>query len=244
MDRPKIILFTLFFIGGVLISTLSSCNNNSGTMGVQDPKQNASVSMLASNSGSGSGNGTLVITGAKFLIEWIKIETSPGRDDGDIKEGPFEVFINLDGTVSLIAINNIPSGTFHEVHLKIHKFTPGERVIDPDFEGLNGGPGFSGIITGTYNGVPFTFKTAITSVEEVEISPPVVVTAAASTTTNVTLTINPKLWFIDQGQVLNPLDPNNQHEIDESIRTSFIKAFEDDDHDGLPDEHEGHHGGH
>lgn len=243
MNKPKIIMFTLVFISSALLFTLSSCNNNSGTMGVQDPKQNASVSMLASNTGSVSGNGTLVITSAKFLVEWIKFEAE-GNEESEFKEGPFEVFINLDGSVSLIAINNLPSKTFNEIRLKIHKFTPGENVIDPDFEGPNGGPGFSGIITGTFNGVPFTFRTAITSVEQVEISPPIVITVAASTTTNVTLMVNPKMWFLDGGVVLNPIDPNNQHEIDESIRTSFVKAFEDDDHDGIPDENEGHHHGH
>src|SRR5438552_7505442 len=116
------ILFTTYFF--------CSCNQNSPVTSASSP--GTSVSMMSSTTHPQVING-LTVNNAKFLIEFIKLERARGRDDGDVKVGPFVVGINLLGTVTLIALNTVPPGTYNEVHFKIHKYTPGETVIDPDF---------------------------------------------------------------------------------------------------------------
>lgn len=224
----------LLIFGITLISIgLTSCSNNN-TVGPVTGPNNVSASLMADQNVSDNPNDVLTIQSAKFLIEFLKIEVQSGSGEQDIKIGPFVVEINLTGTVTQIAITNVPQGTYHEVLIKIHKHTPNEPVIDPDF-GNSGDVGFSGVITGTFNGTPFVYKSVITAVQEVEINPPISVLPNISTMTNVTLVVNPKLWFTVNGVVLNPLDPNNQQLIDNNIKASFIKAFKDDDKNGQPD---------
>jgi hypothetical protein len=232
MNKPKFIQIILLV--PIIAVALSSCSNNGG---VTTPSQQAStMSMMAANNGSGS-NSTLVLTHAKFLIEFIKLEVSRGHDDADVKEGPFVADVSLNTPPAPVQLNNIPAGTFNEIHFKIHKHMPNETVIDPDF-GLAGEVGFSGIITGTYNGVPFVYKTAITTNQEIDMDPPLVV-MPGNTTVNVTLIVDPAVWFISNGTILNPLDPVNAEIIDHNIKESFREAFRDDDEDGHPDHEHG-----
>jgi hypothetical protein len=232
----KIKFFSLFLLYVCFSYLFSSCNQNSP---VTASNPNASVSSMADLTGPPFSNTTISVNNAKFLIEFIKLETARGSDDGDIKEGPFVVNINLNGTVTVIALNNLPVNTYREVHFKIHKHTPNEPVIDPDFGTT--GVGYSGIISGVYLGVPFIYRSSITASQEVDIEPPLIVlgaTAIPSVIPNVTLTVNPKLWFRDSnGQLLNPTDEANIQQIDNNIKDSFRQAFEDDDHDGHPNRH-------
>lgn len=232
----KIKFFSVFFLLGISSYLFFSCNQNSPVT-TQSP--NASVSMMADNSSGPPWNdNTIHVTSAKFLIEFIKLETVRGNDDGDIKIGPFVVYINLNGTVTVIALNSIPVGTYREVHFKIHKHTPNEPVIDPDFGTAD--VGYSGIISGMYLGAPFVYRSSVTASQEVDIDPALIVSngVTLAPAVNVTLIVNPKLWFTDgNGNLLNPLDEANMHEIDENIKASFRQAFEDDDHDGHPNRH-------
>lgn len=227
--KRLLLLFGITFLTIGLIS----CSNNNTVAPVNGPN-NVSASMMADQNASDNLNDVLTVQSAKFLIEFLKIEVQSGSGDQDIKIGPFVVEINLTGTVTQIAVTNVPQGTYHEVLIKIHKHTPNEPVIDPDF-GNSGNVGFSGVITGTFNGTPFVYKSVITAVQEVEINPPISVLPNINGMTNVTLVVNPKLWFVLNGVVLNPLDPNNQQIIDNNIKASFIKAFKDDDRNGQPD---------
>jgi hypothetical protein len=233
MNKSK--FFSLFLIF-TLTYFFYSCNQNSP---VTTSNPNASVSGMADLTGPPFSNTTLQINNAKFLIEFIKLETARGHDDGDIKEGPFVVDINLAGTVTVIALNNLPPGTYREVHFKIHKHTPNETVIDPDFGTT--GVGYSAIISGVYLGVPFTYRSSITVSEEIDIDPALIVvgtTTIPSVVPNVTLTVNPKLWFRDSsGQLIDPTNEANIQMIDDNIRDSFRQAFEDDDHNGHPNRH-------
>jgi hypothetical protein len=156
-------------------------------------------------------------------------------EEEDIKIGPFVVNITLDSKAHQVALANVPAGTYKEVHIKIHKHTPGEVVIDPDF-GTD--VGYSGIIAGTFNGTPFVYRTAITSVQEMDIAPVIVISSSGLTTVNVTFVVKAGMWFAgDNGTILDPNDPANAQVIDQNIKASFRTAFEDEDHDGIPDHH-------
>ena len=237
---PLLLLVCLF-----ITSFFYSCSNNDPVTPAAGTS--ASVSALATTSvGNNSG---LVVTNAKFLLEFVKLEKMRGHDDADIKEGPFVVDFNMSSVPLVIGLSNVPPGTYTEVHFKIHKHTPNEVVVDPDFGTT--GVGFSGIIQGTFNGVAFTYRTAITASQEVDIDPPIIVSATAAPpvvpgtgSVNVTLLVDPSTWFVVNGQVVNPMEPSFQEQIDQNIRASFRQAFEDDDHDGHPDHDHGHGGGH
>ncbi len=60
----------------------------------------------------------------------------------------------------------------------------------------------------------------------------------ASNTLNLTIAVDVASWFVDaNGMVLDPRDPAKADAINANIRKSF-KAFGDDDHDGIDDDHE------
>ena len=240
MKRVKFISALVLGCFLILSFLIYSCSNNNPVTSASGP-QSASVSMVAPATTNNQG---LTITSAKFLIEFVKLEMSRGHDDADLKEGPFVVDVSMNSAVPTeIALSNVPNGTYTEVHFKIHKHTPNEVVIDPDFGTT--GVGYSGIISGTYNGVAFTYRTAITSSQEIDIDPPLVVPISntpkpgisLAASANVTLLVDPSMWFVVNGQIMDPLNPVNQQVIDESIRASFRQAFEDNDHDGHPDGH-------
>ena len=95
-----------------------------------------------------------MVTNAKFLLEFVKLEKMRGHDDADIKEGPFVVDFNMSSVPLVIGLSNVPPGTYTEVHFKIHKHTPNEVVVDPDF-GAGTESDFRVFIQGRFNGEAF-----------------------------------------------------------------------------------------
>lgn len=139
-----------------------------------------------------------------------------------------------DGAETTFSVD-LPVGRYHEMKLKIHK--PTESSGDAAFLALY--PDFLGTsirVTGTFNGLPFTFNTAITSVVEIEFDTPIDVTVDG--TTNVTLMMDVRGWFLEAGgtALLNPGGPNSsaRNRIEQNIRASF-HAFHDQDSDGHED---------
>lgn len=226
----------LYILLGISVFALSSCSDNSSPTNPSASGAGASMTMMSTSSAASNG-GVIVVTRAKFLIEFIKLEIERGHDDADLKIGPFVADVALNTMPTPIVLNSIPAGTFTEVHIKIHKHVPNEVVIDPDF-GLINEVGFSGVISGTYNGIPFVYKTAITESEEIDLDPPVVVSPKGSFV-NITLMVDPSSWFLNGSVTLDPNDPANRDMIDHEIKQSFKRAFRDDDHDGHPDHEHG-----
>ena len=54
-------------------------------------------------------------------------------------------------------------------------------------------------------------------------------------TANLTITVDPFSWFTDGSKLLDPADSSNSNEIDNNIKDSFKKAFQDNNHDGIID---------
>ena len=208
---------------------LSSCKDD----GVTPASQNASVSLMSSNNGV-QDNSVIIIESAKVLME--KVELQNNAELTTIVSGPFVVEINLLGTVNVIGLGGVLPGTYDRVNFKIHKHNPNEPIIDPDF-GTGGEVGFSAVITGSYNGVGFVYKSPKTCIQNVAINPPLVVTESSGSeiVVNVTLVCDPSGWFVKNGQILDPMNPENQNDIDNNIKDSFLKAFRDNDRNGVPD---------
>ena len=165
-----------------------------------------------------------------------------GDDDSQDHEGCPELRLGpllldpplSDGAETTFSVD-LPPGRYEEVELKIHKPTGSSDdaaflAVHPDFLGV------SIKVTGTFNGAPFTFTTDVSSKVEVEFDDPIEV--VVDETTNVTLLMDVRGWFLAAGgaSLINPsgLTPVGQARIDQNIRASF-RAFRDDDCDGHAD---------
>ena len=114
-------------------------------------------------------------------------------------------------------------------------------ALHPDFAGV------SIRVTGTWNGTPFTYETAVSAKQELHISPPLVVTDSSNA--DFTLFIDIGTWFRSAGKLIDPTTANaggaNESLVNENIVRSF-NAFEDENHNGCDDNSEGgdgHHSG-
>lgn len=209
----------------------SGGNGNIGSMASLSVKANYSTILTKSALGD-----TLSIDTAKILLKNIEFKSVIDEDSLDFKTGPFVVRLDLSGTVNTITTGTIPPGTYDRIKFRIHKPEDTEVVSDPEFNtGPSGDQRFSLIVKGTYNGVPFLFRSREGLDQELSINPPLVITDDAAGV-NTTLLTDVSSWFVDSsdGSVLDPSDPDNEDLIEENIENSF-DAFEDDDQDGNED---------
>ncbi|MSR02747.1 MAG: hypothetical protein EXR94_08415 [Gemmatimonadetes bacterium] len=129
---------------------------------------------------------------------------------------------------------DLPEGIYKELKMQVH--TPVGGTEGGGF--LEAHPEFADIsvkVTGTFNGAPFTFTTAVTAEVKIDLDTPVEVTAGKPAA--MTLQIDLGTWFAGAaGAILNPMAPSQQvrSQIEQNIRRSF-HAFEDEDRDGDPD---------
>jgi hypothetical protein len=150
-------------------------------------------------------------------------EADDEQEDNDesceeLKVGPLTVNLPLDASTQVVLDALVPAGTYAGVKAKLDAVT------------------VSGVYTDTAGlAHPFTFKSIGHAEVEVEFPTPVTVGPATS---NVTITVDVASWFRNaSGAALDPTDPANVATISRNIRRSF-RAFGDDDHDGVDDDHE------
>ncbi len=168
--------------------------------------------------------------------------TEKDDDDGDeneVKVGPFPVSLSADqlasGSLTQVFDGQVPAGSYKEIKIVI---APAGSSGDAGSGTDCGMDSSSVIIAGTVDGQDFTFKSSLHAAQEHETDMTVTVDGS---TKNVTLTVDPTGWFKDaKGDRLDPTAAANQSAIEDNIKAS-IKAFEDDDKDGLDDRDE--HGG-
>ena len=138
-------------------------------------------------------------------------------------------YVEIDG---LIGCHSGGNGDFysHKIKFEIHKPNNNDPIPDPEFRDAQGN--YSVIAKGSYNGVPFIYKSKKSAHQILSFPNNLVITESAKT--NVTLKVNPYTWFISNGVYLDPTDTANENDIDNNIKDSF-KAFKDDDKNGIPD---------
>jgi len=139
----------------------------------------------------------------------------------ELNVGPLTVKLPLDATTALVLDALVPAGMYVGVKAQL------------------GAVNVSGTFTDAAGAShPFTFNS--TGHAEIEIKFPAPITVGPATS-NVTVMVDVASWFKnDTGAFLDPADPLNLGAINRNIRRSF-RAFGDDDHDGLDDDHEGDH---
>ena len=219
---------------------------SNGTGASASPLASADVSITR-------GGNVIVISQVQLVARRIKLKRVDGAcptpdlseaGDGDkadapecpnLKLGPLLLVPPLvDGAQTSFSID-LPAGMYKEIELQIHK--PTNNTSDAAFLAAN--PGFLGVsirMTGTFNGVPFTFTTDITNEVEVEFDTPMEVKIGG--TTSLTLLLDVRGWFLDAGgtALLSPaaLTQQGRQQVEQNIRRSF-HAFEDEDHNGRKD---------
>jgi hypothetical protein len=174
----------------------------------------------------------LHIISTKILIKEIEFSEAGSGDSVEIESGSRVVSLSLDAKITELAAVKIRPGVYDRIRFTVHKPEDTEQVGDSTFKsGESGSQRFSLVITGLYHDTPFTFKSRESTRQELRLTAPVTVTEDG--TVNVTLKIDPYLWFTTNGLVLDPF--NQTKEIDHLIKGSFADAFRDNDRNGDPD---------
>ena len=165
-----------------------------------------------------------------------EVEEPEAEEAGDecstVRLGPVLLDPPLDEGVDPEFTVELPAGTYDRLHIQVHK--PSNATGDAAFIAQN--PTFDGVsirVTGTWNGVPFTFTTDLTQVFDLELEYPLLVEADGETA--VTLLLDVGSWFLGAGgtSLINPsgLSQQDRSRVEQNIRQSF-HAFEDEDGDG------------
>lgn len=240
-----------------LALTAVACSSSSGP---SDPDTGVVLSLATSASGAGAGallndgpvtiidgENTLVITKVEMVVKEVELKRVEfdGQCDGttsddeceELEFGPLLLDLPLSGgATSQVSVAVLP-GTYDEFEFEVHK--PSDDSEDAAFLAAN--PAFNGVsirVTGTWNGVPFTYLTDVSAEQEMDLVPPLVV--VAESTTDFTLFIDINSWFRDEGNALIDPATANKGGANESIVNSRItqsfEVFEDSDHDGRDDD--------
>lgn len=221
-------LILLLLTSGCGDSTVGSNNENGGNT----TDGNTSVSTMLDNEVFDAMS--INITEAKALITEVELETEPSGTSHYIRIEPFVINFNTGGAVVTVTSGNLPSGTFNKIKFKIHKPEDTEPIPDPEFrEGTSGNQRYSFIIKGTYNGSNFVYKSRKSMNMVINLAAPI---TTGNGSRNITILVNPVLWFNSNGGILDPGNANNADEIDDNLKNSFKRAFKDDNKDGLPDD--------
>jgi hypothetical protein len=245
-----------------LAATLGACDSSSGPA-----NQGSAVSLaIATRPGvaapapggpqlSGApvtyddGTNVLVINSVEMVVKEVELKRSefPSQCDStatedqceELESGPYLLDLPLTGgATSVVTVDVIP-GTYDEFEFKIHK--PSDDAENAAF--LAAHPDFDGVsirVTGTWNGVAFTYESDLDAEQEQALVPPLVVTETG--TADFTLLIDIGTWFRTSGNML--IDPSsannggpNENAVRNNIENSF-QSFEDENHDG-EDDHSG-----
>ena len=217
---------------GILLLALVSISCDDGVTDTNS--DNLSFSMAMDNTLPKSMATDVAITSVKILIRDLKLKALTGEDTSNVRTGVFVATLNMDGTVTEIALSDLPAGSYESSKFEIHKLEASETSPDPDFsDGDNDSSRYSVIAEGTYLGATFTYKSKKSAHQHVKFDEPIELVDGSEL--NVTLVVNPYSWFIKNGIPLDPTDPKNENDIDNLIKDSFTRAFRDRNRDGQPD---------
>lgn len=232
--KIELIKGSSYLITFLLLGSLVGCDSNSTSPSIG----NFSLSVQKAGGPSvGVKSDTLSIDTVKIMMKNVELfsgssgEEEEQEDSEEVELGPFVINLNLNGSVNTIALANVPEGTYRGVKFEIHRLNRDEAPLDSEFiDSTCGEKGYSVIVKGTYFGNPFIYKSRKSFKQHVFFPNPIPVTNDGLI--NVTLTVDPYSWFIQNGAYIDPADPNNYSLINDLIKSSFRNCFRDDDHNG------------
>jgi hypothetical protein len=221
------------FIAGMLFITSFYVFGCGDSMVSPLSQRNSIGNLTLSLKSSGSGNDdplNIVIDQAKLLVKKVEFEVQGTENESEVEEGPFVINIDLAGGVKEISAGTIPSGTYDKVKFQIHKPDDNETPPDPEFkDGNSGNQRYSFIIKGTINGEPFVYKSKKSIDLSIDLVSPVNVQNIQN---NITVLLTQRIWFLINGNTVDPREPSHENEIDDNLKNSFSQAYKDDDRNG------------
>jgi len=227
--RHSILASVLIF---TVLTIFSGCDENGGIL-IPSGATDLTLSIGSNDNINDNPLDMVVITEAKALVTEIEYERERDGIDQLHQTGPYVVNFNLAGTLTEVLTGYIVRDIYTKAKFKIHKPESSETPADPEFkEGTGDAQRFSFIIKGTYNGTAFVYKSKKSAAIEINFNS---ATNINLKNQNLTVLFNKTGWFKSGNTVLNPNDPANADAIDNNIRNSFRRAFEDDNKDGQPD---------
>lgn len=180
-------------------------------------------------------SGHVTITSATVVIEKIKFESSV-HDTLDFRfRQPFVQDLVVGSSVNVIETIQVPFGSYKESEIEIDDLGPDDGGTYTQYPELQDR---SMVIKGYLNGNSddnFVYTSKLSEEQKREFQPPLVLDEN-SPSTNIVLTLDTGLWFVDRSG--NPLDPrssNNKSIIEDNIKNS-MEVFEDKDDDGKRDD--------
>lgn len=234
------LIHTRLLLAPLVLSVLFAGCDATGTDGEQ-PSLSLSFAVKQATQSTQKKNDHVAISEAKMLIREIEFKNDLEDDDIpddslDFSTDPLVVVLNLDGSLNEVAVSDAEPGSYDEIRFDVHKPEDNETPPDPEFKtGDSGNERFSVIIRGTCDGQEFVYRSNENMKQELELTTPLVIDGDTGNL-NVTLTVDLSQWFTDEdGNPINPANPDNENAIDESIKRSFEGAFEDNDQDGEQD---------
>lgn len=235
---------TLFVLGA---AACDSTNTGRHAVGISFSTQAAAPAVVGAQPASfnitvTNGANTLVITKAQLVLRELELKLSatstcaPGTVEDScesIELGPMLIDLPVTDAVLTPISTQVPAGTYHEIEFDIRR--PGTDPADVAFVAAN--PNFNNVsirVEGTYNGTPFVFTSELDQEVQIDFNPPLVVTDGNN---NATIAVNIRSWFTNaNGTLISPATANpgqpNASIVSEKIKVS-LRAFEDDDKDGL-----------
>jgi hypothetical protein len=210
------------------LAILSSCDE-SGGITVPSGASELTVSIKSDDNVADA----VVITEAKALLTNVEFEQESNGKNQLHQKGPIVLNLSLDGTIKEIGTQYIIRDNYTKVKFQLHKPEESENPSDPEFKiGTGATQRFSFIIKGTYNGTGFVYKSKASADLIISFSKTENINLKKN---NVTVLFNKTKWFKNGNTDLNPNDPANESLIDNNIKNSFLKAFKDDNKNGVPD---------
>lgn len=221
-------LFSTISLTGAL--ALLGCKDSGIT---SPPDHNLLLSVQAAGSVLQKANHEILhLTSVKVLLKRIEFGQSESEDSVELESGLRVVNLAMDAKITELSAVRIRPGEYDRIRFTIHKPDDQEQVSDSAFIAADSThQRFSVVITGFYHETPFTFRSQESAAQELRLVAPVNVTD--DETINVTLKIDPYLWFTTNGLILDPF--NQTKEINDLLTKSFADVFRDNNRDGDPD---------
>jgi hypothetical protein len=213
-------------------------------------------------------NHTLVISSVEFVLRKVELKRTETdeqsgcavstltitasedaacqEEDDELEAGPVLVDLPL-GSIARQFTADVPAGTFDELKFQIHK--PANHGDAADRAFLTAHPDFAGIsirVAGSFNGTAFTYTSDLNVEQQLKLQPPLVV--QAGTPVSMTVQLDLDGWFRNgAGALVDPATAAKGSQNEKLVRDNIAKSFrgfEDNDEDGMDDDHERGDGGH
>jgi len=176
----------------------------------------------------------VTITSVRIVIDEVELESSVGDTLDFELEQPFIKDLMAGSGTQVIQTVQVPAGSYKELEIEIDELNPKDGAVytaNPELQGRS-------VLVRGYVDTPadtFRFVSDLEEEQEQEFEPPIVLDEN-SPATNIVLTLNMDLWFVDEkGNFLDPRLQENKSAIEGNIKNS-IDAFEDKDDDGERDD--------